>query len=178
MKPTSLSQLLTITIALIASGAAHGQTYTISWSSFSGGSEVSTSRDRRAFSVAGESFVGRIESPPLVVQSGFLANPLVRGPVVSVGEGEELPLAYSLSQNYPNPFNPTTHFGFQIAEFGLVTLKVYNILGQEVVTLLDEERPAGRYTVTWKAEGLASGVYFYLLRTTGFAQTRKLVLLR
>ena len=92
--------------------------------------------------------------------------------------GFDTPTEYSLSQNYPNPFNPTTHFGFQIAEFGLVTLKVYNVLGQEVATLVNEEMKPGTYRVTWNAREQSSGVYFYRLSTTRFVQTRKLMLLR
>ncbi|MBU1298275.1 MAG: T9SS type A sorting domain-containing protein, partial [Bacteroidetes bacterium] len=84
---------------------------------------------------------------------------------VSVNEiGSGIPDDYSLSQNYPNPFNPTTTINFSIPKSGLVTLKVYNILGQEVASLVNEEMKAGNYRVNFNANGLASGVYFYKLQ--------------
>jgi hypothetical protein len=96
----------------------------------------------------------------------------------SVNIVPEIPTVYSLWQNYPNPFNPSTKFGFRIAEFGLVTLKVYNLLGQEVATLVNEEMKPGSYEVTWDASGMASGVYFYRLQAGSFVETKKLVLMR
>ncbi|MDI6780338.1 MAG: phospholipase D-like domain-containing protein, partial [Bacteroidota bacterium] len=85
--------------------------------------------------------------------------------IVSVNEiGSGIPDDYSLSQNYPNPFNPTTIINFSIPKSGLVTLKVYNILGQEVASLVNEEMKAGNYRVNFNANGLASGVYFYKLQ--------------
>ncbi|MBI5215687.1 MAG: T9SS type A sorting domain-containing protein [Ignavibacteriae bacterium] len=72
------------------------------------------------------------------------------------------PYSFALEQNYPNPFNPTTNFGFRIANFGLVTLKIYNLLGQEVATLLNNEQmEAGEYEIPFSAIELSSGVYFY-----------------
>lgn len=92
---------------------------------------------------------------------------------------------FSLSQNYPNPFNPTTYFEFRlpagqagIAEFGLVTLKVYDVLGNEVVTLVDEFKPAGNYTIEFDASELTSGVYFYQLKADNFIDTKKLILMK
>jgi hypothetical protein len=72
---------------------------------------------------------------------------------------------YKLLQNYPNPFNPTTNIGFHISEFGFVNLKVYDILGNEVATLVNEEKPAGNYEVEFSAGKLSSGIYFYVLKT-------------
>jgi outer membrane protein assembly factor BamB len=89
-----------------------------------------------------------------------------------------IPSAYRLEQNYPNPFNPSTMINYQLAMNGYVTLKVFDILGREVTTLVNEERVAGSYTVRWDAEGIASGVYFYQLRTGNFAQTKKLMLMK
>ncbi|MGB8317163.1 MAG: T9SS type A sorting domain-containing protein, partial [Ignavibacteriaceae bacterium] len=83
-----------------------------------------------------------------------------------------------LLQNYPNPFNPTTNIKFRIAEIGLVTLKVFDILGREVATLIDEEKPAGQYTINFNAAELASGVYFYQLKAGNFLRTKKLLLLK
>jgi hypothetical protein len=88
------------------------------------------------------------------------------------------PHGFSLEQNYPNPFNPTTNFEFRIVDFGLVSLKVYDILGNEVATIVNEELPAGNYKYQWNAAGLASGVYFYRLQAGKFVDTKKLILLR
>ncbi|MBI3193841.1 MAG: T9SS type A sorting domain-containing protein [Ignavibacteriae bacterium] len=74
------------------------------------------------------------------------------------------PETFSLSQNYPNPFNPTTNFGFRIANFGLVTLKIYNVLGQQVELILNrEEIEAGEYQIRFDAGNLPGGVYYYRL---------------
>jgi photosystem II stability/assembly factor-like uncharacterized protein len=92
--------------------------------------------------------------------------------------GELLPSGIRLAQNYPNPFNPSTTIRYELPHAGHVTLKVYNTLGQEVATLVNETKPAGSYTVQFDAGGLASGVYFYRLQAGDFVQAKKLVVLR
>jgi hypothetical protein len=74
-----------------------------------------------------------------------------------------IPVKYDLLQNYPNPFNPLTQFEFGISKLGFVSLKVYDILGKEVKTLVNEIKPAGRYSVVFDGSNLASGVYYYKL---------------
>jgi hypothetical protein len=86
------------------------------------------------------------------------------------------PSVYSLEQNYPNPFNPSTKINFSIAEGGLVKLSVYNLLGQEVMNLLNENKEAGNHSVEFNASSLTSGVYFYKIETLQFTQTRKMIL--
>ncbi|MFZ0456003.1 MAG: T9SS type A sorting domain-containing protein [Ignavibacteriaceae bacterium] len=95
-----------------------------------------------------------------------------------VKKGNNIVSKFELLQNYPNPFNPTTNIKFRIAEIGLVTLKVFDILGREVATLIDEEKPAGQYTINFNAAELASGVYFYQLKAGNFLRTKKLLLLK
>ncbi len=85
---------------------------------------------------------------------------------------------FNVSQNYPNPFNPTTTFQFQIPATGLVTIKVYDVLGREVMTLLDEVKPAGIYQVNWDASALTTGVYFYKVHTATFNAVKKAILLK
>ncbi len=97
--------------------------------------------------------------------------------------GEQLPLSYRLLPNYPNPFNSATHIEFDLPRAGRVTLRIYNILGQEVATLVDEHLSAGRKVVIWNGDNqagrtVASGVYFYRLSTDNYAQTRKMMLLK
>ncbi len=91
----------------------------------------------------------------------------------------EIPAQFSLAQNYPNPFNPTTVISFQLPVNSHVTLKVFDVFGREVVTLVDKKFSAGRYDVHWDATGHASRVYFYRLQAEGnFAQTKKLLLVK
>jgi hypothetical protein len=103
-----------------------------------------------------------------------------RGKLQTTGvDGESLaPASYALLQNYPNPFNPSTAIGFRIQETGFTTLKVYDILGCEIATLVNEELQPGHHEVRWNAANIAGGVYFYELRTGMSSQTKKLVLLR
>lgn len=93
----------------------------------------------------------------------------------ALGEG---PLGFALNQNYPNPFNPSTTIRFSIPERAHVTLKIFNLVGQEVATLVDERLDAGAKVVEFQGEGLPSGVYFYQLQAGTFSETRKLLLLR
>lgn len=88
------------------------------------------------------------------------------------------PKEYYLSQNYPNPFNPSTKIKYSVVNAGMVSLKIYDILGIEVSTLVNEEKPAGTYEINFNASSLASGVYFYRLEAGGFSQTKKLLLLK
>ncbi|UCE19410.1 MAG: VCBS repeat-containing protein [Gemmatimonadota bacterium] len=92
-----------------------------------------------------------------------------------------IPSEYSLSQNYPNPFNPTTDIRYQVADGRSpvhTTLKIYNLIGQEVDTLVDEVKEAGSYRVTWDASDMASGIYYYRLTVKHFTDTKKMLLLK
>ncbi len=91
---------------------------------------------------------------------------------------ETVPKEFALDQNYPNPFNPSTTIAFDIPSQSFVSLRVYNILGQEVAALVDEIRPAGRYYERWNANNAASGIYFYNIRAGSFTQTRKMMFLK
>lgn len=94
-------------------------------------------------------------------------------------EDEELiPTEYALEQNFPNPFNPSTSFRFKLAEAGLTTLKIYNLLGQEVAEVLNEFMNAGTYDIRFDAAGLASGIYFYRIRVNDFSASKKMILVR
>jgi hypothetical protein len=89
-----------------------------------------------------------------------------------------VPVKFSLEQNFPNPFNPATTINYQLPKSGYVTLKVYNVLGREVATLVNKQKTQGRYSVSFDASGLTSGVYFYQIKAGDFIQTKKMVLLR
>ncbi|MCB0258551.1 MAG: T9SS type A sorting domain-containing protein, partial [Calditrichaeota bacterium] len=88
------------------------------------------------------------------------------------------PARFVLEQNYPNPFNPVTNFGFRISDFGFVSLKIYDVTGREVATLVESNLPAGEYRYQWDARGQASGVYFYTLTSGEQRQTRRMILMR
>jgi hypothetical protein len=85
---------------------------------------------------------------------------------------------FDLQQNYPNPFNPSTKISWQSPLASHQTLKVFDVLGNEITTLVNEFRNAGRYEIEFKAEGLPSGLYFYKLQAGSFTQTRKMILLK
>ncbi|MFO7526320.1 MAG: T9SS type A sorting domain-containing protein [Ignavibacteriaceae bacterium] len=85
---------------------------------------------------------------------------------------------FKLEQNYPNPFNPSTIIRYQIPDNGYVTLKVYDVLGSEVTTLVDEYKNAGRYEGELNGKELTSGVYFYQFRSNGYVQTKKMILIK
>jgi hypothetical protein len=88
------------------------------------------------------------------------------------------PNSFYLAQNYPNPFNPSTKISYSLSKRGHVTLSVYNLLGQKVVDLIDEEKPAGRYEIDFNAGNLSSGAYFYMLQAGNQIETKKMILLR
>jgi Secretion system C-terminal sorting domain len=103
---------------------------------------------------------------------------LIDSKLLAVRRDEAHPSTFKLDQNIPNPFNPTTVISYQLPATGHATLKIFDVLGKEVVTLVDQEKPAGVYRETWDASRLASGVYFCRLTSGNFTQTRKLLLIK
>jgi enterochelin esterase family protein len=100
-------------------------------------------------------------------------------PITSDVKKEEIvPREFVLAQNFPNPFNPNTKIRYSIPHQSDVLIKVYDILGREVETLLSEEKPSGIYEITWYAENLPSGVYFYQIKAGDFVETKKMVLMK
>ena len=89
-----------------------------------------------------------------------------------------IPTEFLLSHNYPNPFNPSTKIKYSVPQSSNVVIKVYDILGNEIETLINEEKPAGNYELNWNAVNLPSGVYFYQLRAGSFVETKKMILLK
>ena len=103
--------------------------------------------------------------------------------LTNVEENEKIPIEFLLYQNYPNPFNPTTTIKYSIPKLSFVTIKIYDVLGSEVATLVNEEKPAGTYEIEFnghsdEGQNLTSGVYFYSLRAGSFVQTRKMILIK
>ena len=131
--------------------------------------------------------IGQGDSPLNSVTEGKIASAFVQQFYQSNFDDNILPVEdeqnlivdeFKLYQNYPNPFNPTTIISYQIPEQQLVTLKVYDILGNEITTLVNEEKSAGNFEVEFDASSLPSGVYFYQLRSGDFTQSKKMILLK
>jgi predicted acyl esterase len=108
----------------------------------------------------------------------YIELPMIGTPTGVEDKPNIIPVATQLYQNYPNPFNPETRFGFRIAYPGLATLKVYDALGREVATLVNEVRRPGSYSVAFNGNNLASGIYFYRLVTTDAVEVKKMVLVK
>ena len=116
------------------------------------------------------------------VQNGFdlRLRPIMGLPnaVVSVESTKQSPVKFALFNNYPNPFNPTTTIKYEIPKTVNVSLKVYDILGREVKTLINQEQKPGFYEIPFGNDELASGIYFYRLQAGNFIQTKKMILLK
>lgn len=98
--------------------------------------------------------------------------------IISSAQFDKIPIIYELNQNYPNPFNPTTQIGYSIPEQTHVKLEIYNIIGQRIATLLNEEKAAGRYEVSFNASGLSSGLYIYRLQTDIYTKSKSMLLVK
>jgi hypothetical protein len=99
-------------------------------------------------------------------------------PVVSVKEPRIIPFKAELKQNYPNPFNPSTIISFTLPIKSYITLKIYDLLGREITTLISKDLSAGSHSQQWNAINMPSGVYFYCLQAGSFKETKKLILLK
>jgi dienelactone hydrolase len=142
------------------------------------------SAELKLFSGQGHVFEFTSSGPTRFTSAGLIAKDTVLAFLrrtflitdVRNGNNEAAAKEFTLDQNYPNPFNPKTDFRFQIAEFGFVSLKVYDMLGRDVKTLINGEKYPGTYTVTWDATNFSSGVYIYRLQEKSYFQSRKLLL--
>ena len=97
---------------------------------------------------------------------------------IKLDDQQPNPNKFTLNQNYPNPFNPTTTIKYLIPKLSFVTIKVYDVLGNEIATFVNEEKPMGSYEIEFNATGLPSGIYFYQLKTEGYVETKKMVLMK
>ena len=92
--------------------------------------------------------------------------------------GKEVPHQFSLYQSYPNPFNPTTQIRYDVPARSYVLIRIFDMLGRQVTTLVNEEKGAGQYTVTWNAKNAATGIYWYRMEAGAFSSVRKMLLLK
>ncbi len=135
----------------------------------------STSGNMINYAIIGQISVGQISDGVFSHNAGFYGG---FDWYTFVRESENLPFAFNLSQNYPNPFNPATMINFTIPEAATVKLEIYNILGQLVSTLADDEFQAGPHSIVWKATGASSGVYIYRISAGDFTDMKKMTLIR
>ena len=98
--------------------------------------------------------------------------------ITRVNNNQSIPFGFSLGQNYPNPFNPNTKIKYSVPQSSNVVIKIFDVLGNEIETLVNEEKPVGRYEVIFNAARLPSGVYFYRLKAGKFVETKKMVLMK
>ena len=111
--------------------------------------------------------------------STWYLDSLTFGPLSDIrSESNEVPLMFNLYQNYPNPFNPSTKIKYSVPQTSQVQIKVYDVLGNEIETLVNKEKQTDTYEITWYAEGLPSGVYFYQLKAGSFVETKKMMLMK
>ncbi|MBE0550833.1 MAG: T9SS type A sorting domain-containing protein [Ignavibacterium sp.] len=117
-----------------------------------------------------------LTNQPTAVSNNWFGHPT--GPDAVEQIKDIIPDKFKLEQNYPNPFNPTTKIRYSIPEYSSVTLKVFNLLGEEIETLFEGEQPAGVYEAAFDASNLSSGIYFYSLKTDNASLTKKMLLVR
>jgi hypothetical protein len=117
-------------------------------------------------------------SMPFEFSGSVWRRPLSQIMTFVENRGEHIPRRYVLEQNYPNPFNPSTTISFSLPAKSYVVLKVYDMLGKEVATLIQKELSSGNHIQQWNASNVSSGVYFYRLEAGVFMDTKKLILLR
>lgn len=171
--------------ALITAFTVEAQSY-MNIKLFSGSGQSCTIASIRTlnFSKAGDLLQIKLKSGSIITDTLAFVRKITfdntgNGTPLNVGE---LPTAhaarYDLLQNYPNPFNPTTVIKYELASAGKVQLTVYNILGKEVATLVNQEKAAGQYTVEFDARNMASGIYFYKLTTGNVTLSKKMLVIK
>ncbi len=165
-------------VFLIHTSPMWGQSSKVGWSAFDMGFAASASFNTVTRSIVGQNFPGATRTGNSMVTGGLLADTLFRSFVVSVRDDEDVPTAFELNQNYPNPFNPSTTIQYSIPVRSHVVLKIYNVIGQEVAMIVNEQQEVGSKSVTFASDRLASGIYFYRFNAGEFSKTRKMILLR
>lgn len=141
---------------------------------FGNGSSFSGSAGFLLKGIAGQPAIGKTVNSSFIIQSGFWHGAWYITDIDQPLFG--IPSVFELYQNYPNPFNPTTTIKYDLPVASNVKIEVYNLLGQKLVSLVDEEKPAGKYAVNFEGFNLASGVYFYSIETDQFTKVKRMLL--
>jgi hypothetical protein len=157
-------------VLLVSAGQAQ---YQLTSSTFSNGGIQMSSPVFTVSSTVGQTAVGQSQNNSNLLLSGFWYTKQLLVGIPS--EDPTLPREFQLLQNYPNPFNPMTNIKYAVPKQSQVRIEIYNILGQRVRTLLNEEKPPGYYVVEFDASNLASGFYIYRMQAEGFEDIRKMI---
>jgi hypothetical protein len=170
----------TLIILFLSTNYFLAQQYQIPASVFGNGGNSISSSNFILYSTVGQTLIGKIQGSNFIDLVGFWYEPDY---IVSVEKVlDMLPMEYRLEQNYPNPFNPSTTIRFAVKERSNVELVVFNLLGESIVTLVNEELDTGWYETRFNAGNLSSGVYFYTISaksaTNVFFQTKKMLLVK
>jgi hypothetical protein len=168
---------LSIIIAAHVNGDLASAQVQISRSVLGSGGERAANDQFAVAGTAGQMAIGAATNNTVRVDAGFWSQVSLE-PVAVESLPDNLPRAFRLDQNYPNPFNPATTIRFALPRTEQVTLKIFDVRGREVATLVNEKMPAGEHSVNFNGQRLASGIYFYRLRAGEFVQQRKLALVK
>ena len=178
MKKVKIYQVLTVILLLLLIAHLTLAQNQIPVSVISSGGEKSSSTSFILSSTAGEPFVAKTANAINQLNIGFWYV-YRQSTITDVGnEDETIPTVFKLEQNYPNPFNPSTVIKFGVPERSNVLIKIYDVLGGEVITLINEQMDAGWYNVDFNASGYSTGVYIYRMQAGKYINTKKMILLR
>ena len=173
-----MSVVVKLFLLLLVSPGMFAQNSRVTWYAIDAGFAVPSSPVTAVKSLAG-GVVGTLQLANTRIESGFLADTLFRGFLTGVNQPPMLPAEYELKQNYPNPFNPSTKIDFSIPERTKVTIRVMNLLGEEVARPIDGVTyDAGTKSVEFSADDLPSGTYIYRMDAGNFSASKRMVLLK
>ena len=181
----SVASILTLLTFCLTGGISSAQVYDLRNDVLDDGGTKMTSGGYILRGSFGQPTIGKITSTNYIAYIGFWHPPYASPPGVEEDllESSPLPRVFSLSQNYPNPVSRSTTIQYGLPKEALVDLRVFNVVGQRVRTLINEKQEPGYYRVTWDLRGvtggrLPNGVYFYRIKAGNFVSTKKLVVLR
>ena len=170
-------KIINVVLIFVFSVSAAFSQYQITNSVISSGGNTVSNKSNIFVSTVGEAFIGKTSNTLNQNQIGFWYV-YQQTTVTDVEDEETIPTVFKLEQNYPNPFNPSTKIKFAVPEKSNVLIKVYDILGSEIATLVNEEMDAGWYRKTFDANNYSSGVYLFRMEAGKFISTKKMILLR
>ena len=170
-------KIINVVLIFVFSVSAAFSQYQITNSVISSGGNTVSNTSNIFVSTVGEAFIGKTSNTLNQNQIGFWYV-YQQTTVTDVKDEETIPTVFKLEQNYPNPFNPSTAIKFAVPEKSNVLIQVYDILGSEVATLVNEEMDAGWYRKTFDANNYSSGVYLFRMEAGKFISTKKMILLR
>jgi hypothetical protein len=166
-----------IIASLLYCSAVFPQSSKIVWSGFASTFGNSGNSNSNLISSAGESFNGSTGNGGTTILPGFLTFEVTHLTGIKDGPAT-VPTVWNLEQNYPNPFNPSTTIKYQVQKTGNVTLKIFDILGRDIITLVNENKREGFYEVRFDASKIPSGVYIYRLSSNEFTSSKKMLLIK